>query len=123
MFLALCEAECGDELICDFAQYYHILNHRELDAGKAAVLCFGLREDSRVKSRLSGQKLSLEEILLARIADENAFQSWSKTKDGQKNRNRPKSVLKTLLEDGEKKNEGFESPEDFNNEWEKIIND
>lgn len=122
MLLALCEAECEDELICDFAEYYHILNHRELEAGKAAVLCFGLRESSRTKMKLADSKLSLEQALLARIVDENSFQSWTKTKDAQKKRNRPKSVFDMLMHPPKKECEGYDNAEDFADEWKRLTN-
>lgn len=88
----------------------------------AAILCFGLRDDSRVKKVVSGQKLTLEQTLLAKMADDLSFQSWAQTKDGQKNRNRPQSILKTLLEEKkEDKIEAFETPQEFNEAWEKIV--
>ena len=81
----------------------------------------GLRDDSRVKMEIAGIKITLEQTLLARIADDLSFQSWAQTKDGQKNRNRPKSVLKTLLEEKrEDQHETFLTPEDFDKAWEKI---
>lgn len=113
-------AVCEDELICDFAETYHILNYRELPSDLAATLCMGLRDDSRVKMKIAGIKITLEQTLLARMTDELAFQSWAKTKDGQKNRNRPVSVLKTILEDKKDEVESFMSPEDFDTTWEMI---
>ena len=110
-------------MICDLAEVYHIFNYRELSPKLVATLCFGLRDDSRVKMKLSNSKITLTQLLLARAVDELSFQSWAKTKDGQKNRNRPESVLKMLLE--EKKEDevlSFTSPEDFNKAWKEIVN-
>lgn len=88
----------------------------------AAILCFGLRDDSRVKMEVAEKKLTLEQTLLARIADDLSFQSWAQTKDGQKNRNRPTSILKTLLEEPkEDQTIAFATPEEFHEAWEKII--
>ena len=70
--------------------------------------------------KLSGSKISLTQILIARMVDELSFQSWAKTKDGQKNRNRPKSVLKMLTEDKKDELVSFKTAEDFNKAWEKI---
>lgn len=94
-----------------------------LSSDLVATLCFGLQSNSRVKMKLSNSKITLEQTLLARIADELAFQSWTKTKDGQKNRNRPPSMLKAMLEE-DKKDETvvFNTLEDFNAAWENIIN-
>lgn len=90
----------------------------------AAILCFGLRDDSRTKMHIAGIKLTLERTLFAKIADELAFQSWAKTKDGQKNRNRPQSILKSLLESKtEDKIEVFDNAEEFNEAWRKIVNE
>lgn len=112
---------CEDDLICDFAEYYGIYDYRALPADYAATLCAGLREPSRVMMRLAGAKISLREALFARMVDELAFISWTKTKDGQKNRNRPKSVLASLTTEKVVEHESFTSAEDFNAEWERII--
>ena len=82
----------------------------------------GLRENSRVKMHIGGSRITLEQALLARMADELAFLSWSKTKDGQRNRNRPKSILEALTAPPkEPENESFSSPEAFIAEWERIV--
>ena len=114
-------AESEDDLICDFAEYYHIYDYRGLPADYASTLCMGLREHSRVKMKLSGSKIPLSEQLLARAVDELAFISWSKTVDGQKNRNRPKSVLEALTVKKEIEHECFDTPEDFQTEWNRIV--
>lgn len=114
---------CEDLLICDLAEVYHIFNYEEHPPLLVGALCFGLSEDSRVKRFLSGTNITLNQMLLARIADELAFLSWLKTKDGAKNRNRPQSILQTLLnnnEPQEKQLKGYESVEDFTEAWNKI---
>lgn len=93
-------------LICDFAQYYHIADYKSLDVEYAAVLACGLPADSRTVRKLSGQKLSVTDTLLAMAVDKLAFLVWSKTKDGYKNRNRPESVLLKLT--GKEKKETSE---------------
>lgn len=108
-------------MICDFAETYHILNYKELSPDLAATLCMGLRDGSRVKMFIAGAKITLEQTLFARIVDELSFQSWAQTKDGQKNRNRPVSVLKTILEDKkDDETESFLTSDDFDKAWEKI---
>lgn len=59
----------------------------------------------------------MTETLLARMVDELAFISWSKTKDGQKNRKRPPSVLKALTEKKKEEYESFKTAEDFKAAW------
>lgn len=121
MFLAHCIAVCEDDLICDFAEYYRIYDYRALPAGYAATLCAGLREPSRVMMRLAGSKISLRDSLFARMVDELAFIGWTKTKDGQKNRNRPKSVYAALTTEKVKELESFTTEDDFRAEWDRII--
>ena len=71
---------------------------------------------------LSGAKLTLEQILLARISDELALIFWTKTKDGQRNINRPKSVLESLLhpEGQENENISYATGEEFMAAWHKL---
>ena len=49
--------EGKDKLICDFAQYYHVLDWRSLPVRLAATLAAGLPPDSRCMMHLAGQKL------------------------------------------------------------------
>ena len=72
--------------------------------------------------KLSGSKITLTQALIARMVDELSFQSWAKTRDGQKNRNRPESVLKMLTKDKEDELVSFMTAEDFNKAWESITN-
>ena len=83
-----------------------------------ATLTFGLSETSRTKRKLSKQKLSLEEMLLAIIADRLGILVWHNTKDGKKGRNQPKSLFKDLTEEKKPKEEleTFQTAEDFE-EW------
>lgn len=109
-------ATCGDELICDMAETYHVYDWRELPLKTAAVLASGLHESSRVRRKLSGRVLTLENELRADMLDQLKFLAWSKTKDAEKGRNRPKSVYQQLTEkkNGPKaKVTGFRSAEAF----------
>lgn len=72
---------------------------------------------------VANQKIPLNSILLARIADELSFISWTKTVDGQKNRNRPKSILDSLLhpkQETENENNCYTSGAEFEEAWRKI---
>ena len=115
---------CEDELICDLAEVYHVLNYKELLPSLVATLCFGLREDSRVKMHFAKSKITLTQTLIARMVDELAFQSWAKTKDGQKGRNRPESILKLLTADKKDEDElvSFMTADEFDNAWKDIVN-
>ena len=57
------------ELICDLAETYGILDYRQLPPKTVAVLVAGLRDDSRIKQKITGVRIDLKEQLLAVIAD------------------------------------------------------
>ena len=103
-----------DALICDLAETYHIYDYRQLPATRAAALACGLRDDSRIKMKLSGIKLPLDTMILAMILDTARIIAWQRTKDAEKGRNAPKSFLNQLLEaDKPKETRGFNTPEEF----------
>lgn len=58
-----------EALECDLAETYHIYDYRALDPDRTALFSIGLRENSRIKMKLSGQKYPLETILLACAVD------------------------------------------------------
>jgi len=93
-----------EDLICDFAEVYHILDWRGVPVKLAATLAAGLPEKSRSIRRLTGQKCSMETLLLAAITDRLSLLVWAKTKDAQKGRNRPQMITDSLLVNTEKKN-------------------
>lgn len=101
-----------DALICDFAETYHIFDFKRLPVKLAASLAVGLRDDSRIKMKLSGAKASTEIILLASAVDRLSLLAWMQTKDAEKGRNRPKSLLEAFVPK-ETDNTSFDSGEDF----------
>ena len=86
--------EDEDSLTCDFAQTYGILDIRAVPAVTAAVLAWGLPEDSRIKRILSGSNCSLDSLLLASIADAQNLNLWTKAREGTP---RPASLVDRLL--------------------------
>jgi len=104
-----------DALVCDLAETYQIYDYKQLPASMVAVFSCGLRETSRIKMKLSGQKIPLDTLLLAGISDNLRLLLWTKTKDGQKNVNRPESIFHKLSENNPREKEEiiFESGEDF----------
>ncbi len=105
------------------AETYHVLDYRQLPPSKVAVLVLGLPETSRLKRRIAGVKATPEILLLASIADVLSLILWSKTKDGQKNRNRPKSIFAKLTSrEEESKVETFISGEDFEQTRTRLLN-
>lgn len=117
MLLARLVALDEGALECDFAEVYGVYDWRALPARYAATLAAGLRPASRSMMRLRGETLTLEQLLLATIADGSLLRVWQNTVDGQKGENRPQSLLQTLLQEpkaaAEDESFGFESPEAF----------
>jgi hypothetical protein len=104
-----------NDLTCDFAQYYHILDVEQLPVTLAATLAAGLPADARCKS--SGR--SAEIVLLAAIYDLLAAVFTDK-----KHQRERKSMLETVLnaENEDKKTTGFSSGEEFEAVWKRILN-
>lgn len=110
-----------DALLCDLAETYGVFDFKALPVSTLATLSVGLRDDSRIKIRMSGNRISRTEMLLAACLDRLSMLWWSKTEDGQKNRNRPKSILDLL--NGTKQEsdiQTFDSPESFDQAWASI---
>ncbi len=104
-----------DALICDLAETYHIYDYRSLSPVQIATFSVGLRDDSRIKMKLRGINFPTNTMLLAAIVDRLSILVWHKTKDGQKGRNKPKSILEAMVqtEEKEKDYEVFDTPEAF----------
>lgn len=112
-----------DELICDFAEEYHVLDYRSLSPTLAAKLAFGLRDDSRVKAKMNGFTSTLDVILNALTVDYLATLAWFQSEDGNKKRGRPESIYK-ILSEREKPKEyvGFNSADDFKRARKRLLN-
>lgn len=124
MFLARVVAECEDEMICDFAETYHILNWRGLPIRLSAVLAFGLSEDSRTKRKLSGEKAGIDTLLRASILDQLQILRWYQTEDGQTGQNPPQmmvDVLRGVNKTSASRVTAFATVEDFEERRRRII--
>ena len=104
-----------DALICDLAETYHIYDYRKLPPTQVAIFAIGLKDDSRIKMKMSGQLVPMETLLLAGILDRLSILLWRQTKDGQKGRNMPTMVLDTLVAKKSKDSDVivFSSGEDY----------
>jgi len=110
-----------DAVICDLAETYHIHDMYQYPCTHIATLAQGLRNDSRIKIKLSGLRISPELFALGACADAMRTLVWFQTKDGFKGRNRPKSILDALSgEPKEKELRGFRSGDDFMAEWNRL---
>lgn len=108
------------ELICDFAEYYHVLNWRGLPLSLAATLAAGLPRDSRSKRRLRGDVFSMDTLLLARIVDGVNLILWRYSKEGT---DKPESILEALLGSSETKPKPrvFRSGAEFMRAYEQVV--
>lgn len=110
--------------ICDFAETYNIYDYRQLPLKTVAVLASGLSENSRIIMKLSKRKLKTNTLLLAGIFDTVKLLLWAQTKDGHKNKNRPKSIVELITnstDSNKKANISFISGEDFERERKKLL--
>lgn len=87
-----------------------------------ATLAAGLRENSRIKTKLAGVEATRVELLLAAAVDKLSYMVWGMTEDAQRGINRPKSVLEAIMGQPEKRDNtvGFAMAEDFESEWARI---
>ena len=105
------------------AQYYHIVDYRGLPVKTQAALVSGLPAGSRTKAKLRGDAaISIQETLLAIIADKLSMLVWFQSEDGQNNTNRPKSILAELTGKGSQEEVmAFDTPEAFEAERARLI--
>lgn len=111
--------EDEDALICDLAETYQIYNYRSLPCKTVATFSCGLRNDSRIKMKLSKSTITLEEMLLSAVVDNTNLLAWMQSADGVKGTNRPKSLLSKFIGMEEDNDEivAFESGEEFDRAW------
>lgn len=111
-----------DELICDFAEYYHIYNIFNCNCEYISILASGLRSNSRIVQKMNNVKIDINTLLLAHIADRESLNLWSKTKDGRNNKNRPRSFVDALTKTNFEEKRKFNSGADFMAEWRRLNN-
>ena len=68
---------------------------------------------------ISGQTLNLNEFLMATIIDRLNLLLWTKTKDAEKGRNRPKSIIDNFTRSNDVSS--FRKKEDFERAKKKIL--
>ena len=112
-----------DELFCDLAETYGILEWEGLSAIKLATLSFGLSQDSRIYKKLTGRNLSQTNELIAAAYDAINMLVWLNSADGVSGANRPKSVLKILSGESSIENNvsGFMTADEFEAERSKFM--
>lgn len=111
-------------LICDLAETYHILDYKQLPPSRVAVFALGLRENSRIMMKMNGDKVTLENMLLASITDRIGLLVWLNTSDGYKGTNRPKAITDMLIGlPNEKEQMSFTTGEEFEKARQRILNE
>lgn len=108
-------------MIADLAEYYNIYDYSSYKLMFVATLVANLREDARVMMKVNKLKVSTEKLILAKLVDNTNLILWSKTKDAEKGKNRPKSLLESLLKDNNNNEEKFTSSKDFEKRRQKLI--
>lgn len=111
-----------EALLCDLAETYRIYDLRAVPVPTLAMLAAGLRENSRIKTSLSGNRPPKSDLLLAAAVDRLSMLVWCMSEDAKRGTNRPKSILAALL--GEERDDSgklaaFENSEDFEAAWAK----
>lgn len=97
------------------AEFYHIYNYEDYSADYIAILVSGLGETSRTMKKITGTQFSLEEYLLAMIADDFNLWLFSHSKHAETGK-MPKSLVAILTGKGTKKTDdtvAFRTPDDF----------
>ena len=121
MTLADALANHHDAVVCDLAETYHVFDYQALPVPLLAALVFGLRPDSRYRQELNGINPTSSHVLLANIADTlmliSAGLGGAKLKDEDFWTN---SVI--AREEKKKEVRGFNSGQDFMNEWRRMSN-
>ena len=107
-------------LICDLAETYQIYDYRQMPPSMVAIFAIGLRDNSRIKMKLSNSKVPPDILLLAGIIDRLNLLLWAKTKDAEKGLNRPKPILSDLYYK-ESEVSAFASGKEFEKERQRLI--
>lgn len=112
-----------DMLLCDLAETYHIYDLQELPLNKVALFSYGLSEESRIKRKMRGDKVVLDTMLRALIADNLRTLVYFQTEDARKGINKPESIVNKLLGKEEQSHEymTFKTSEDFQKEYERVF--
>lgn len=113
---------CNEEaMICDLAEVYHIYNYEAYEPSFIAILVAGLKEDSRSKMLLFKARFSTDQALKMMIVDYLRLIVWMNTRDGAKNRNKPKSLFDEI-ENADNVDDiiGFSDGESFEKAWNKM---
>lgn len=120
--IALASMIAVDEnaFICDMAETYQVYDYRRMPGRLLGILAAGLGPNTRIKQKINGVRGTITEVLLAQIVDGVNWLVWSKTKDAERGKNKPKSVASELFVSEDKKKTKGMTIEDFEKIREKV---
>lgn len=114
-----------DALVCDLAETYGIYDYRSLPADVVATFAVGLRDDARIKIKMSGMERPFNDYILAAIYDRLNWLCWSRSKNGLNGVDMPVRILDLLTGNTEKQTdddfETFESVEAYENARQELL--
>lgn len=106
-------------LYCDLAETYHVFGFESLPVTDLAMLASGLRDNSRIKQKMSGITYPPTELILARMADTVSLFRYGFMED-KKGKNMPYLFTEHLREDDKTdKPRSFMSGAEFDAAWRK----
>ena len=109
-------------LICDFAETYHIYDIWSFPVDYIARLAVGLRDNSRIKTKLGNLKVPIDSVMQAMAVDYLALLLWFQSEDGRKHQNRPSSITQAIMGLVQESNiRGFDSAEEFERAKKKLL--
>lgn len=113
MSLAAMLAADKDAVICDLAETYGIFDYKALPVNMLAVLVLGLRENSRIKTKMHGyerREIPLD-VLMAKCVDYLALllYVWAHGK----NDALPEMMIDYMFNGGDEEKGGFETFEEY----------
>ena len=96
------------------AETYGVFDIRKMPVDLLATLACGLREDSRIRVKVSDMNATPDMLMYATMIDRLSLIAWLNSRDGAKGKNRPKSMLEMIIGSNKERNEMvFASGKDF----------
>lgn len=109
-------------MICDLAETYSVYDYESLPLPLVATLVFGLREDSRLKMKLSGVRYPQDTYTLAMILDSVNHLLWMQSGKGPKPKRMMDLLLgKTKVKKNDIKHRTYQSPDEFTQARDEIL--
>lgn len=107
-------------LLCDMAETYRIYDIYSFPARLIAIYAAGLRDNSRIKLKLSGVELDYTQIIQTAVYDKLNLLLWQNS--GGRKSNRPISLLDKILRSFKRDDyTTFDTAEAFEAERKKIM--